>query len=133
MKPFNLEAAKHGEPVCTADGREVRLYAFDSPHERNGLSSPVIGLLKDIDGAWRLCSWRIDGRVWIDDPSSSDLRMAPRKETRWVVTWKHPANGKTIYAEAFDTEIDAKLRQKSLESGDPERHSFSINPIEVTL
>ena len=29
LKPFNLEAAKAGKPVCTRDGRKVRILCFD--------------------------------------------------------------------------------------------------------
>lgn len=29
MKPFNLEEAKAGKPVCTRDGRKVNILRFD--------------------------------------------------------------------------------------------------------
>lgn len=29
MKPFDLEAAKAGEPVCTREGRKARIICFD--------------------------------------------------------------------------------------------------------
>lgn len=29
MKPFNLEEAKAGKPICTRDGRKARLLAWD--------------------------------------------------------------------------------------------------------
>lgn len=33
MKPFDLEAAKRGEPVCTRDGRKARIICFDRKTE----------------------------------------------------------------------------------------------------
>ena len=30
LKPFNLEAAKSGKPVCTRDGRKARIICFDA-------------------------------------------------------------------------------------------------------
>ena len=30
LKPFNLEAAKQGKPVCTRDGRKARIICFDA-------------------------------------------------------------------------------------------------------
>jgi hypothetical protein len=30
IKPFDLEAAKNGAPVCTRDGRDVRIVCFDT-------------------------------------------------------------------------------------------------------
>lgn len=32
MKPFNLEEAKAGKPVCTRDGRRVEIFSFDNPN-----------------------------------------------------------------------------------------------------
>lgn len=32
MKPFNLEEAKAGKPVCTRDGRRVGILSFDNPN-----------------------------------------------------------------------------------------------------
>lgn len=29
LKPFDLEAAKQGKPVCTRDGRKARIVCFD--------------------------------------------------------------------------------------------------------
>ena len=31
MKPFNLEEAKAGKPVCTRDGRKVEIISFERP------------------------------------------------------------------------------------------------------
>lgn len=32
MKPFNLEEAKAGKPVCTRNGRRVEINSFDNPN-----------------------------------------------------------------------------------------------------
>lgn len=32
MKPFNLEEAKAGKPVCTRDGRRVEILSFENPN-----------------------------------------------------------------------------------------------------
>lgn len=32
MKPFNLEEAKAGKPVCTRDGRKVKIISFENPN-----------------------------------------------------------------------------------------------------
>lgn len=32
MKPFNLEEAKAGKPVCTRDGRRVEIVSFENPN-----------------------------------------------------------------------------------------------------
>lgn len=35
MKPFNLEEAKAGKPVCTRDGRRVEIISFENPSNNN--------------------------------------------------------------------------------------------------
>lgn len=35
MKPFNLEEAKAGKPVCTRDGRRVEIISFENPSSNN--------------------------------------------------------------------------------------------------
>jgi len=131
MKPFDIEAAQRGEPVCTADGREVRLYAFDFPATQRGVPQPVVGVYKEDDGDWVAASWQSNGKFWSKSSDSNDLRMAPRKETRWVVTWRCK-NVKPIYADAFDNEVSARNFAANM-SKEPIRHSFSINSIEVDL
>jgi hypothetical protein len=32
MKPFNLEEAKAGKPVCTRDGKRVEIISFENPN-----------------------------------------------------------------------------------------------------
>lgn len=32
MKPFNLEEAKVGKPVCTRDGKRVEILSFENPN-----------------------------------------------------------------------------------------------------
>ena len=44
MKKFDIEQAKHGAPVCTRDGREVRILCMDRICN-NGMK--IIALVKD--------------------------------------------------------------------------------------
>lgn len=41
MKPFDLKEAKQGAPVCTRDGREVRIICWDKEGD-----FPIVGLVK---------------------------------------------------------------------------------------
>ncbi|TXH40937.1 MAG: hypothetical protein E6Q97_38760 [Desulfurellales bacterium] len=131
MKPFDIEAAKRGEPVCTADGREVKLYAFDFPATQSGAPQPVIGVYRE-DEDWVAASWSSTGRFWAKSADSNDLRMATRKETRWVVTWKNKAQPDDLFAESFYSEKEAIMSENTLNTC-AERHSFSINAIEVDV
>ena len=41
MKPFNLEEAKAGKPICTKDGNEARIIIFDKKGEYK-----IVGLIE---------------------------------------------------------------------------------------
>ena len=42
MKPFNLEEAKAGKPVCTRDGLPARIICFD----KRGYDNPIVALIR---------------------------------------------------------------------------------------
>ena len=82
LKPFDLEAAKSGKPVCTRDGRKARIICFDAKD-----TQPIIGLYeKNIDGIVReyLCSYHTDGRMYDDQDTGYDLMMLPEKKEGWI-------------------------------------------------
>lgn len=58
MKPFNLEEAKAGKPVCNRAGEDVRIVCFD---RKSDFNTPIIALHTN-DGAEDLFSHRIDGK-----------------------------------------------------------------------
>ena len=82
LKPFSLELAKQGKPVCTRDGRKARIICFDAKD-----TQPIIGLYeKNIDGIVReyLCSYHTDGRMYDDQDTGYDLMMLPEKKEGWA-------------------------------------------------
>ena len=86
MKPFDLKAAMNGEPVCTADGREVILHAFDAPLTYNSATQPIVGCIK-ASGEWLLTSWCANGALVSGCVTKSDLRMVTKKTTRYIVSY----------------------------------------------
>ncbi len=97
LKPFDLEAAKAGKPVCTRDGRNARIICFDAKD-----TQPIIGLYeKDIDGIVReyLCSYHMDGRMYDDHDCGYDLMMLSEKKEGWAVI---------IRSDIYETEEQAK-------------------------
>lgn len=41
LKPFDLEAAKAGKPVCTRDGRKARIICFDLKNDEYPIVAAV--------------------------------------------------------------------------------------------
>ena len=86
LKPFDIQKAREGKPVCTRDGRKARIICFDAKD-----TQPIIGLYeKNIDGIVReyLCSYHTDGRMYDDQNTGYDLMMSPEKKEGWVNVYK---------------------------------------------
>ena len=83
LKPFDLQAAKSGKPVCTRDGRKVRIICFDS---KNDPRRPIVALVEHNDNEL-LYEYTIKGKECfshISTTGTSDLMMLPEKKEGWV-------------------------------------------------
>lgn len=84
LKPFDLEAAKAGKPVCTRDGRKARIISFD----RHGEDCPIIALVVDSKNAEceEVIDYTLDGicNENIINHNKYDLMMLPEKKEGWV-------------------------------------------------
>ena len=81
MKPFNLEQAKAGAPVCTRDGRPVRIVCYDLKGYKN---YPILALIEDTVGAESTISYALNGHQSLDSKTGLDLMMASVKREGWV-------------------------------------------------
>ena len=80
LKPFDIQKAREGKPVCTRDGRSVRIICFN----RESIGFPIIALVKngDTEGVYQFDD---KGRSNIDDEERGyDLMMLPEKKEGWV-------------------------------------------------
>lgn len=78
MKPFNLEEAKAGAPVCTADGHKVRIICWDAKIDKH----PIIALISPFDpkcseGTW---SYMLNGKIEEDGDHRFDLVMVDEED-----------------------------------------------------
>lgn len=79
LKPFNLEAAKAGKPVCTRDGRNVRIICFDCKIE----SFPIVALVSGALGREEIISYDEAGYSSTREPDDR-LFMLPEKKIGWI-------------------------------------------------
>ena len=86
LKPFDLEAAKAGKPVCTRDGRKARIVCFDRRLFYKNVSYPILALVEGSDGEDYVCGYNEKGKVLIEDGAEykDDLMMLPEKKEGWV-------------------------------------------------
>lgn len=90
MKPFDLEAAKAGKPVCTRDGRKARIISFDRKFLFKGVSYPIIALVEDTAKEETIYGYNEKGKVMIEDDATykDDLMMLPQKKEGWIIIHK---------------------------------------------
>lgn len=86
-RPFDLEAAKRGEPLVTREGKEAKFIAH-VPDARN--TEKLLYLVGDI-----VYATGEDGYSFTDD--SADLFMAPKpKRTVWANTYYHDTEQRAL-------------------------------------
>lgn len=81
MKPFDIEKAKAGHPVCTRDGRKARIICYDRD---NRLLRCIVALVTELTGVEEIYTYTLKGRLRRDEETNHDLVMAPEKKTGWI-------------------------------------------------
>ena len=88
LKPFSLEAAKQGHPVCRRNGRKARIICFDANVEKG---KPIVALLYDGKDREFVRHYTEEGKDY-ESCSFNDLMMLSEKKEGWVNVYK-----KSIY------------------------------------
>ena len=88
LKPFDLEAARSGKPVCTRDGRKARIICFDAKGDK-----PIIALVEAKGNKDALIEeverYFINGHsVFEVRETNDDLMMLPEKKEGWVNVYR---------------------------------------------
>ena len=80
MKPFNLEEAKAGKPVCTRDGHPARIICFDKKS-----SNFTIVALIDVGNEELEVSYTNEGHYYSTmGESNNDLFMVGEHKEGWI-------------------------------------------------
>ena len=80
MKPFDIELARKGHPVCTRDGRKARIICFGVKED----ICPIIALVEE-NGMEVTKSYDMNGRANYKNADNYDLMMLPEKKEGWIV------------------------------------------------
>lgn len=82
MKPFDLEKAKAGAPLCTREGFRARIICFDADNDR----FPIVALIKDSNSSNEYpVSLTKKGRFSDGEADSKkDLLMVGEKKEGWI-------------------------------------------------
>ena len=82
LKPFDLEAAKAGKPVCTRDGRKARIICFDAKR-KDGKNIMALIPSKEYPGFEDLVAYPNNGNYHGGHENDGDLMMLPEKKEGW--------------------------------------------------
>lgn len=99
LRPFNLERAKQGKPVCTRDGAKARIICFDAKSD-----APIIALITADDGTEITFDYLSDGTFFNSENPDNDLMMLPEKKEGWINIYK---GGKMDADYVYPTKADA--------------------------
>jgi hypothetical protein len=103
MKPFDIEKAKSGHPVCNRDGQDVRIICYDKVGD-----FPIVALHKFSDGSENACDHCLNGKVTDSKHKyMGDLFMKPIKVTKWINIY-HKGKNDFVFYGFYDTEEEAK-------------------------
>ena len=91
LKPFDIQKAREGKPVCTRDGRSVRIICFDYNGEDRDY--PIVALVSYNKGNncyERILKYTSYGlfNKYEDYEHDNDLMMLPEKKEGWINVYK---------------------------------------------
>lgn len=88
LKPFDLNSAKAGKPVCTRDGRKARILCFDR-FCCDEISTIVACVLSKDGKDENVIIYSSDGfMVDKQHPCADDLMILPEKKEKWINIYK---------------------------------------------
>ena len=100
LKPFDLEAARSGKPVCTREGRPARIICFDRKGYRK-----IVALVHTDYYEDEIIAYTIEGhRDCKSINTIDDLMMAPERHEGWINVYK---GGKLDADYIYPTKADA--------------------------
>ena len=119
LKPFNLEKAKSGKPVCTRDGRKARIVCFD----RKCNKYSIIALVEE-DGIEYGHYYKTDGIESTDDVNT-DLMMLCEKKEGWVNVYDADTTFRFTEGMIYNTKDEAIQRAKEeITTGQREKSEY---------
>lgn len=112
MKPFDLEAAKRGEPVQTRDGRPARIICFDRVSS-DGRYPLVVAFFGCKPTHEDVSLYTPEGRYseGCTREHPLDLVMAPVEREGWVNIYGNKYVGAFVGQVIYDSEDEARKRR----------------------
>lgn len=114
MKPFDIQKAREGKPVCTREGHKVRIICFD----REGSFPLVILIKKNEDSLEEIRTYTVNGISSISfnkrhhEDHGDDLMMLPEKKEGWINIYNADTTFYYVEGRVFETKDEAVQKAK---------------------
>lgn len=108
MKDFNINLAKGGSPVCTRDGKPVRIVCYNADGQY-----PIVALVKYAAGE-KAERYTVEGKLYRGPGQTSlDLQLVSIKRQRYINIHKDPIFGyRIVDPKVYSTKIEALENSK---------------------
>lgn len=115
LKPFDIKAAKVGKPVCTKDGKKVRIICFNRVFYSGGYKYPIVAMVND-NGNELVYAYTQDGLLVGNEECKLDLMMLHEKKEGWIYLYKDKNRDGDAYISKriFSTKEEAEQDVKDL-------------------
>ena len=124
LKPFDIQKAREGKPVCTRDGRKARIICFDRVGD-----FPIVALTDDREYKEEGVNlYDINGK---GSNECFDLMMLPEKKEGWINIYNADTTFYYVDGRVFETKDEAVQEAKEeVEKGQREKNEY-IDTIRV--
>lgn len=132
MKPFDIELAKQGQPVCTRNGDPVRIICFDKVASKSGIDYPIVALVTKEDTE-QICLYTNDGRFDGNHPDPFDLMMVSATLEGWINVCRDRENNKPFcyHGKIFETKEDARAYLKQMATMAPKTFPNVVETVQI--
>lgn len=113
LKPFDIQKAREGKPVCTRDGRKARIICFDRRINRS-----IVALIECDNHEEGLQCYYDNGRYCCDVTSDYDLMMLSEKKEGWVNLYK---SDNSNFAAFLGSAYVYNTKEEAINNADPDR------------
>ena len=110
LKPFDIQKAREGKPVCTRDGRKARIICFDAKR----MHQPIIALITQYNGVEYIETYYSNGcfNDDINSQSDYDLMMFPEKKEGWINIYDADTTFRYVDGRVYETKDEAVQKAK---------------------
>lgn len=130
MKPFDIELAKQGKPVCTRDGRPVRILCYDFKSLEN---TPIVALIRLNEHQEGVVHYYIDGKHFENGINDLDLMMVSGQKEGWINVCRGREDNKPFchHGKIFETKEDARAYLKQMATMAPKTFPNVIETVQI--